>query len=39
MDNLIDDFGQSIMLIVFGGGVITLMGQVLKWVLANGVIA
>lgn len=39
MDFLVDEYGQSIMLIIFGGGVITIMGNLLAWVLSNGVIA
>lgn len=35
MDFLIDEYGQSIMCIIFGAGVITLMGSVLSWVIGN----
>ncbi len=39
MDFLIDEYGQAIMLIIFGGGTIVMMGRLLAWVLSNGVIA
>ena len=33
MDLIIEEYGQGVMLICFGGGVITMMGHFLGWVL------
>ena len=39
MDFLLEDYGQSIILIIFGGGVVTVMGNLLNWVIMNGIAA
>lgn len=39
MSGLIEDYGQAIILVIFGGGVVTMMGKVLSWILTNAVIA
>ncbi len=38
MEIIIEDYGQAIVFIIFGGGIITLMSNLLGWVISNGVV-
>ena len=35
MDSLIEEYGQAIMLMIFGGGTIVLFGQLLGWLTSD----
>jgi hypothetical protein len=39
MEEIINEYGQAIVAIIFGGSVISLLGWLLEWITSNGVIA